>query len=454
VSDRILAELERVPRYERFLGVDELLAAVRGAAARHPELARLRDVGRSSDGEPIPVLTIDGGPRSALLVGCPHPNEPIGAMLVRFLTDALIERPDLRRGWTWHLIPCVDPDGTRLNEGWFRGPFTLRNYARHFYRPWSEEQVEWTFPVRYEQFAWTAPLPETRALMRAFEETRPDFVYSLHNSGFGGVYYYLSEPLAAGYEALHRIPRALGLVLSLGEPEMPWAVEWAPAVYRYPSVRDAYDYHARYAPDAPAARIAGGGSSLDYLLSIRGADRAPMMLIAELPYFQSPEISDRTPVAESKREVILHGIERTRAMLDILSRILADVSGTVAPDTRLMRAFSSFIRHQINTLDSKYRWAHEADGMGRPATVAERVDAWYIRTFYRVLMASMLGRALGASISRQPSPAAARAQARLTRWLDTWLTDVEAHVRYEVTPIRTLVQAQYGAMLAVLEQTA
>jgi len=454
VSDRILAELKRVPPYDRFLGVDELVAAVRDAATRHPRLASLRDIGRSTDGEPIPMLTLGDGPRSALLVGCPHPNEPIGAMLVRFLVGELVERPDLRGGWTWHLIPCIDPDGTRLNEGWFGGPFTLRNYARHFYRPWSEEQVEWTFPFRYEQFAWTAPLPETRALMRAFEETRPEFVYSLHNSGFGGVYYYLSKPLAAGYEALHRIPRALGLMLSLGKPEMPWAVEWAPAVYRYPSVRDAYDYHARYAPDAPAARIAGGGSSLDYLLSVRGPDRAPMMLIAELPYFQSPEISDRTPVAESRREVILRGIQRTRAMLDALSGIRAEVSGVVAPDTRLMRAFSSFIAHQVKALDSKYRWAHEADGMAQPATAAERADEWYIGTFYRVLMASMLGRALAATIARQPSPAIAHAQARLEGWLDTWLADVEAHVRYEVTSIRTLVQAQYGAMLAVLGHMA
>ncbi len=50
---------------------------------------------------------------------------------------ASCEDAELRDGYdyTWHLIGCVDPDGTRLNEGWFAGPFTPRNYARHFYRP-------------------------------------------------------------------------------------------------------------------------------------------------------------------------------------------------------------------------------------------------------------------------------------------------------------------------------
>jgi len=27
-------------------------------------------------------------------------------------------------GYTWHFIKSIDADGMRLNEGWFKGPFT------------------------------------------------------------------------------------------------------------------------------------------------------------------------------------------------------------------------------------------------------------------------------------------------------------------------------------------
>ena len=356
MSIPIAAALKRVPSYNRFMTVDELFASARGVAAQHPQLASCREIGVSTDGESIPMVTIGRGDRAVLLVACPHPNEPIGAMLVQFLLDELIERDDLRGGWTWHLVPCIDPDGTRLNEGWFGGPFTLRHYARHFYRPWSQEQVEWTFPCRYKRFVWDTPLPETRALMQVFQEDRPCFVYPLHNAGFGGVYYYLSKDLKAVYEALYRIPRELGLVLSLGEPEMPWAVEFAPAIYRLPSVRDAYDYHERYAPGNPAELIAGGGSSFDYLTSLTGEHRVPVELITEVPYFQSPDISDQTPIAETKRDIILEGIERTRSFLAELSAVLAATAGELPGDTRLTRAVASFVVQQSKSLDSKQTW--------------------------------------------------------------------------------------------------
>ncbi|CAF3885733.1 unnamed protein product, partial [Rotaria sp. Silwood1] len=101
-------------------------------------------------------------------------------------------------------IPCVDPDGTRLNQGWFSGPFTIRNYARNFYRPRTEEQVEWTFPITYKNYSWTTPSNETQALMYAIRLVQPDFVYGLHNSGFGGMYYYISQPLFDIFPQLER----------------------------------------------------------------------------------------------------------------------------------------------------------------------------------------------------------------------------------------------------------
>ncbi|CAF1181647.1 unnamed protein product [Rotaria sordida] len=71
---------------------------------------------------------------------------------VDFLLNTLIDYPQLLLTYIWHLILCIDPDGTRLNDGWFSGPFTIRNYARNFYRPSMGEQVEWTFPITYKNY--------------------------------------------------------------------------------------------------------------------------------------------------------------------------------------------------------------------------------------------------------------------------------------------------------------
>ncbi len=438
--------LARVPEYRRFLTVDELYTRAREVAELHPELARTTVVGTSTDGEPIPMVRIGDGPQRMLLFACPHPNEPIGAMLIHFLLDELVTNAALRDGRTWYLLPSVDPDGTRLNEGWFSGPFTIPTYARNFYRPRSDEQVEWTFPIRYKDLAFDAPMPETRALMAAFEEARPDFVYSLHNAGFGGVYYYISEDIPEAYAAFHEIPTERGLVMSLGEPEMPWAHEYAPAVYKVPSVREAYDYYEAYASEPPASLVQGGASSWDF---VRGVSE-PVQLVTELPYFQSPTMADSSPSSRTRRQAILEGIERSRSMYQTVQRLLDEIAPDMTLDTRFHRAVSSFIRQGLASLGSKRSWAERAEGMDRTATVAQEADELYVGSFYRTLVASMLRRALDAQLAEAPTERLRAARDELERHLAAWIADIERNLVSSPIPIKPLVEVQYGAMLAVL----
>ncbi len=442
----ISAALERVPSYDRFYTLDELYANAKRAAELHPNLVEYQIVGSSTDGEDIPMVRIGTGDTHMVLFASPHPNEPIGAMLVQFLLDELVRNEELRSGRSWFLLPCVDPDGTRLNEGWFAGPFTVRNYARHFYRPRSQEQVEWTFPIRYKDLSFDTPMPETKALMHAFDIAKPSFVYSLHNAGFGGTYYYISHDLKDAYEDFHRIPTERGLAMSLGEPEMPWAVEFAPAVYRTSSITDAYDYQETYGSGSPAEHIQGGGSSGDYL-STRGA---PVMLITELPYFQSPQIADTTPTARKRGEVILEGVEQTRTMMTQLRDVLERIAPEMTLDTRFYRTVQSFTKQILGGLESQQRWAEGAEGMDALATVAQETDELYIGSFYRLLVASMLRRALQAQIEATPSDTLRAALADLEAMLDGWAERIESNLDYSPIPIKTLVEVQYGALLALL----
>jgi hypothetical protein len=440
------AELARVPNYTRFYTLDEMIARTKATAENHPELATLQIVGHSTDGLEIPMLRIGNGPTHLLLFACPHPNEPIGAMLIQFLLEELLQNEKLREGRSWFLLPCVDPDGTRLNEGWFAGPYTIRNYAKHFYRPPSAEQVEWTFPIHYKDLKFDKPLPETQALMRAFDIAKPKFVYSLHNAGFGGVYYYISHDIKDVYDAFHTIPRSRDLVLSLGEAEMPWAVEFAPAVYKTSSIKEAYDYFETYSSVSPASLIQGGGSSYDYLLSKNN----PLMLITELPYFQSPQISDKSETSKTRREVILESVAESREAYKDVQKILGIIAPEMTLGTRFYRAVTAFTEQALSGLDSKETWAKTAEGMDIAATKAQETDELYIGPFYRLLVVSMLRRALDAQLEQTPSPTLETARNRLESLLENWTTRIETRLTYEAIPIKKLVEVQYGALLAVL----
>jgi len=248
--------LNRVPAYSAFLTVDELSESSRRLAAAHPDIVRTVRIGASTDGEPIEMLRIGTGSEQLLFFACPHPNEPIGAMTLEALSAQLAVDEDLRgTKYTWNLIKCIDPDSTRLNEGWFKGPFTITHYASEFYRPASFDQAEWSFPVVYKGYSFFRPIPETVALMTAISGLRPRFIYSLHNAGMGGGYYYLSPHKPEIDGALRTLMTDRGVPLSLGEPEMPWGVQLSPAIYRSTSLVDHYDFLERFGEADPASPI-------------------------------------------------------------------------------------------------------------------------------------------------------------------------------------------------------
>jgi len=439
--------LPRVPDYTFFHGVDELYAHAKRIAESNPDICRHIYIGESQSGLRIPMVSVGKGPVSILLFASPHPNEPIGAMMAYFLLEELVASPEMREGRTWHIIPCIDPDGTRMNEGWFKGPFTLKNYARDFYRPKGDNQVEWTFPLEYKTFKFDRPIPETRALMHAIDTTRPAVMYSLHNSGFGGAYYYISEPLKALYPLLHRIPLERGVPLSLGEPEAPYCKELYPAIYATNYAKDAYDYFAKFAKGDPAQYMFGGGSSKDYASTVSN----PFILITEVPYFMSKKIGDTSPAGRKRGAVLLEGYEKSNKLLltakEIIDATIADVKeGAIFRDTS-----SDFINLILKRSEGEMLWAQSEEVMQQDATVAQVAHALYLERFYKGLTISMYRRALKAQLEKGGSRTIEQAYQKLDILIDSLMEEIGQALDYSVIPIRNLVQIQYGALLAVLE---
>jgi hypothetical protein len=451
VSALVAEQMASVPDLERFATVDELVARARALAAARPDVAALRRVGTSRLGEPLWCLTVgDGGAeRDALVVGFPHPNEPFGGLTALHLAERLCADDALRArlGLRWHVAFCVDPDGARLNESWFGGPMTRERYARGFYRPAPDEQVEWTFPFAYERAYFDAVLPETLALMRLIDEVRPALLCSLHNAEAGGVYYYLSDARPALHDTLAALPARVGLPLDVGEPEEPWLERLAPAVLRAGRLADAYDHLEAAGVDA-AAQLAGA-SCAEY-----AARHGTLTVVCEVPYWVDERAQDASGSGRSHRTLLHEHADALGAFGAVVLGALEAVDGALTCRTPFERATRALTRLVVGAAPVLRAHA-DAPGGDREATVAE---AWSVPAalhVQRLREGGMLLRVLDAELAAGNVRVAVReTRARFARTFAGWLEEDARHLPGPAVPIRGPVAVQLGAIVATAEAQA
>jgi hypothetical protein len=438
------ALLARVPDHREFLTLEELQRSSRALVADFPRLARLETVGASREERPIELLTIGHGTMPALLLGVPHPNEPIGTLTLEFLCRLLCEDDDLRRRLdvTIHVIKVADPDGLVLNEGWFKGGFSPLRYALDYYRPPHAEQVEWSFPVEYRTLRFTSPCPETEVVMRVMERVQPRLFYSLHNAGFCGVYFYVSHDRPALYPALHALVAAQGLPLHRGEPEVPYLRTLAPAVYALFGIDETYEYMARTLGEDPAPLIEAGTSSDDWLRRVCDA----FSLVCELPYYTTPALEDTSSAGVGRRDAILAGLARADALRAESERCFEQIAGRV-PDHRLTRSVVDYLRKAPKRLAAE-RANAESPAYAREATRAEAMDATTCRAFYHMLYLGEVYRLAGMVADTTLAD-------RLGTRLAALAAELERESELRVLPLRPLVAVQAGAwLLAVADRSS
>lgn len=442
--------LDDVPNYTAFLTVDELRASAHRLVETHPEHVKLMPIGKSRRGEPIEALVIGNGLHKALLFAMPHPNEPIGSMTLEYLSWRLAEDAALieELGYTWYMVKCIDPDGTRLNEGWFKGPYTLEHYARNYYRPPAFQQIEWTFPVDYKTLHFHNPLPETRALMHLMEQVSPDLLYSLHNSGFGGVYFYVSGGNPHFYQELHDLVAGEELPLHLGEPEMPFIKPYAPAIFPEVSVQDIYDYYAANNPTDPAVIMRQGASSFDYL---RGLCTG-FSIVCEMPYFYNPKIVDTNPSDIIRRDAILQSVARDREYDAFHRRQFEAVADLLTAPSPFVETIQEWLRIFPESAAALENWARNDPQTARPGTVAEVFDSLVVGKFYRLFTLGLLLRAFTHQMAvGGEHPRLRRAYEEVEAEFERQSAEVTRELDYHVIPIRKLVRVQLGAGLLAAE---
>lgn len=444
--------LEKVPDYKAFLTVDEMDALVRQRAAAHPDAIELRTIGVSRAGHPILCTKIGAGPKNALCFACPHPNEPIGAMTVLTMADLFLQDAALlaETGFTWYLIHCIDPDGARLNEGWFKGPFDLRHYAKDYYRPAGREQVEWTFPIHYKNLHFDRPIPETKALMDLICEIRPAFAFSLHNSCFGGVYWYSTDSDPAFCARLEEAAARQGLPLHLGEPETAYAVKYSAGVHSMMSMEKHVDYMEQYGGKQDYSSVECGTCSADYINSVCDC----LTLMAELPYFYDERSADTTPVTATRRALMLESTALSRQYYSFVKSHYARIEGLLSPENPFIGLVAGDAKQDPLVYDARENWALRPE-FDRPATVAEKLDNLYLNRYYEWLIGGLLRRACLYELDRNPDEQCRRVltevAAEVEAELERRIAYVEEHIHYQVVPIKKLVSVQLESALVAAD---
>jgi len=231
-----LAELaQTVPEDLAMPDLDEALRL----AAKYTANAngRCQVFGRTRTGEELLAFHVGSGPVHTAVIACQHSNEPIGlptaVELLRILGQAADAGDPRLRAHTFTVVPVWDADAARRSPGVFAPYPTLTDAHLRFHRAHARDQPEWTFPVHPGE---RAALPETRAMMRLLNHTRPDSVVGLHNNDFGtGAYFVTDHPHDGLVDQLSAIPARHGLPLDDSSTDCTGWSRAAPAVWAMPA---------------------------------------------------------------------------------------------------------------------------------------------------------------------------------------------------------------------------
>lgn len=439
--------LSRVPEYTEFYTVEEMNQKSFALAEKYPEVVELTKLGESKEGRPIYCLKIGSGSKNALLYGTPHPNEPIGTMMLDALSMILAEDEELRRelDYTWYLIKSSDVDGMAKNEGWFKGPFTITNYQHHYFRPAFDQQVEWSFPMEYKKYHYDRPTPETQCLMRLVDQVKPEFIYALHNCGFGGCYWYVTDGDEELYSRLHAVPAKYHIGLNLGEPEVPYCENRADAIYTMIGATDNYDYLEKFMPDQPTETLMSGGACC-YEYATRDGKSKASMLVTEMPYYIDPRVSDMSLSDRIRRDVVLEGCGLSLKDYDFWKPIYDAICGYMQEDNQYYLAARERIGMR-KSLVAKQNWAKTDPGMEERATVCQVFDNLLSGRFYSNFNMVLMRRACEEELAREnvaPEAKQALEEAREKLYAKECenLEALERELNYSVIPISQLVKVQ------------
>ena len=306
-----------IPSYGRFLKVEEIDNLV-NLITKLPGVNH-KVIGKTQNDEELVMLDIGKGDKTALIIGVPHSDEPLGSLVVTFLARWLATNQDADYfGWRWLFIPILERQGMRLNEGWFSMPDSFAALAKSNFREPTENQYEWTFPIQYKDYEWTKSRPETIAVTNVIEQEKPDLLCNLHHCGFHNAYYYLSGDFPEVYPKLKKLASSLRMPLSDTAPDVPFGKMFSPGFYQMYGLADYFDYYSKQDPAILTSLKRGACSDEWYHKKIGG-----FSFNCEVPLYLSSKLQDKKESDKSYKKVLEERIIRQKNRVKYSTKLLS-----------------------------------------------------------------------------------------------------------------------------------
>ncbi|PNX50018.1 MAG: hypothetical protein BV456_08110 [Thermoplasmata archaeon M8B2D] len=339
-----------IPSYSRFLKVNEIDDLVKHIS----ELPGVgyKIIGKTIDNQPLGMLEIGKGDKTALIIGVPHSDEPMGSLVITFLARWLATHPEKEFfGWRWLFVPILERRGMQFNEGWFRMPESLAVMAKSNFREPTEDQYEWTFPIDYDHYHWTRSRPETIAVKKVLEDEKPNLLCNLHHSGFHNAYYYLSENLPEVYSDLRKLASNCRMPLSYNTPDVPFGKMFEPGFYEMYGLKNYLKYYKEKDPTVLTTIKRGACSDEWYREKIGG-----FSFNCEVPLYLSAKLRDKKISDKNYKKILEEKHKREKNQLKYSIKfvnMLKDYSALADPV--LLDVAEKHIINAQNSLDHEKR---------------------------------------------------------------------------------------------------
>jgi hypothetical protein len=305
-SNQFTRVLKDVPDFRRFLRVNEIDALARDF--RKYSSVEEKTIGKTAENKPLKMYSVGGGDKTALIIGVPHSDEPLGSLVTVYFVDWMVKHPEVDFfGWRWLIIPVLEQRGMRMNEGWFGSWGSLVETAKFFFREPTENQYEWTFPFEYKNYKWVHSRPESSAVKEIIKDEKPDLLCNLHHCGFYDTYFYFSRNLPEAYPRLRALSHKLELPLSTSNPDVPFGKVLSPGFYQMYGLKDYIDYYSMYEPEKLLTMRRGSTSDEWYQDAIGG-----FSFNCEVPLLE-PSVKKDNEVSEHKLLGLLEKRRERRA---------------------------------------------------------------------------------------------------------------------------------------------
>jgi len=418
--------------------------------------------GRSLGGIPIFHVRFGEGSTKALYVAGNHCMEPIGGLTSYSLLNLLHQNHSELAGADveWHIVPCIDPDGALLNEGWTQKPFALEHFMRNFYLQPLRDGVDTSFPVTYKNLSINnEPSHEAKILAKLLDAIKPDFYAALHNTFAGGAFFFSSRDIGAQcYAEIHDLLRRYNFPLRAKPQYSEFLRSFGQGVVEMHSVVKHYDFLARTLPN-PEEVLGGhgyGGASWDYLEQIKPD---ALIFVPEMGYFQHPSYESDRQTGRNLRQfklrieadskfvaaVMLQEWEKVKQDLDPASPLYKAMEGLALPSRDTIMA-GGWPVSRYPSRDTLFNPEYD-----RHMTEGEQFDACIVNDGLKFLAFDYQFLRLLEGSTR--TPAVSRAIDRLEELFQAAFADIAGHFdlsRIEVFACDRLAAIQLGSSLVAL----